>query len=223
MIVDLVDKLADRIIQLLTLRKQQRADLLEKFVSPVFAEFEAVHAAYLDSFARYRQTIEASADARWLPALVATLDRDNLFGASSRSKVIRLAQAEEDDESVGAFVAAIRDYLLGARLVGPLGREAFPHMTQRWRQSLSKTLARIEEREWQLVIDADGARPPLSEEEIAAELDRRRARYPLPGDPADALDRACALWALDEVVWDMQGQYDSVCDAYGRLRAALSK
>lgn len=222
MIVDLVDKLADRIIQLLTLRKQQRADLLDKHVAPVFAEFEAAHAAYLDSFARYRLAIQDAGDAQWLASLVATLDRDNLFGANARSKVIRLAQAEQD-ESIGAFVAELRDYLLGARLVGPLGREAFPHMTQRWRQSLSATLARIASHDWQLVIDADGARPPMSEDEIRAELDRRSARVPLPGNPADALERACALWALDEVVWDMQSQYDSVCAAYSALRAALSK
>ena len=113
MIIDLVDKLADRIIQLLTFRKQQRGDLCEKYVSPGFAEFEAVHAAYLESFSRYRQAIQDSSDQQWLPILLSMLDRDNLFSASARSKVIRLAQSEQDG-SVGPFVSEIRDYLLGA-------------------------------------------------------------------------------------------------------------
>lgn len=222
MIIDLVDKLADRIIQLLTLRKQQRADLLEKYVSPVFAEFEAVHSAYLESFSRYRQAIHDSSDQHWLPTLLSTLDRDNLFSASSRSKVIRLAQAEED-ESLGTFITEIRDYLLGVRFVDSLGQEVFPHMMQRWRQSLSRTLAKIDNEEWQLVIDPNGARPPMNQNEIRAELDQRRVKYPVQGDPADALKRACAIWALDEVLWEMQRQYDRVCEAYSQLRAALSK
>ena len=222
MIIDLVDKLADRIIQLLTFRKQQRGDLFEKYVSPVFAAFEAVHAAYLESFSRYRQAIQDSSDQQWLPILLSMLDRDNLFSASARSKVIRLAQSEQDG-SVGPFVSEIRDYLLGARLVDPLGKEAFPYMGQRWRQGLSKTLARIEEEAWQLVIDPNGAQPLLDDAALSVELDRRCARYAMPNDPADALKRSCALWALDEVLWEMQQQYDRVCQAYAQLRAALSK
>lgn len=222
MIIDLVDKLADRVIQLLMVRKQQRAALLESYVSPVFAEFEAVHSAYLESFSRYRQTIQDSSDQHWLHTLLSTLDRDNLFSANSRSKVIRLAQAEQD-ESLGTFISEIRDYLLSARLVDPLGKEVFPHMVQRWRQSLSKTLARIDEEDWQLVLDPNGARPPLDQHEIRAELDLRGAKYPLPGDLSERLKRVCALWALDEVLWEMQRQYDRVCEAYILLRANLSK
>ncbi len=222
MIIDLVDKLADRIIQLLTYRKQQRADLLEKYVSPVFAEFEGVHAAYLESFSRYREVIQNSSDNQWLQTLLSTLDCDNLFTASARSKVIRLAQAEQD-ESLGTFISEIRDYLLGVRLVDPLGKEVFPHMGQRWRQSLSKTLARIREEDWQLVIDPNGARPPLDQDEIRAALDQRSGKYPMLGGPSDSLKRPCALWALDEVLWEMQRQYDRVCEAYAQLRAALLK
>ena len=44
MIIDLVDKLLDRGIQLLTHRKQMRMVLLDTYVSPVFSEFEQVSA-----------------------------------------------------------------------------------------------------------------------------------------------------------------------------------
>jgi hypothetical protein len=221
MIIDLIDKLADRAIQLLTLKKQQRADLLQKYVTPVFTEFEQVHSAYLESFARYRKMIQDAEDVDWIQTLQATLDRDNLFTANCRSKVIRLAQAEQD-ESFGPFIAGIRDYLLGARLVDPLGREVFPRMAQRWRQSLSRTLARIGEEHWQLVIDPNGARPLLDQAEIQVELDQRRAKYP-QGKTPDGLKRASALWALDEVVWEMQRQYDLVCEAYTQLQSSLSR
>ena len=97
MIVDLIDKLTDRVIQLLTLRKQQRQDLLQRYVSPVFAEFEQVHSAYLESFARYRQMIQDAYDLNWIQTLLATLERDNLCTANCRSKVIHLAQAEQDE------------------------------------------------------------------------------------------------------------------------------
>jgi hypothetical protein len=222
MIIDLIDKLADRLIQLLTLRKQQRSDLLEKYVSPVFSEFETVHSAYLESFSRYRQFIPDSSDQHWIPDLQATLERDNLFSANARSKVVRLAQSEQE-ESLDTFIAAISDYLLGARLVQSLGKEAFPHLIQRWRQSLFKTLKHIENEEWQLVIDPNGERPPMDRDEIRTELDQRLTKYPLRSGDADALKRACSMWALDEVLWEMQGQYDRVCEAYSQLRGTLSK
>ena len=222
MLIDLVDKLADRAIQLLTLRKRQRKELLQDYVSPVFAEFELLHSAYLESFARYREAIQNIDERSWLQALRSTLERDNLFTAGSRSKVIQLAQAEPD-ESLRSFISEIRDYLLGARLVEPLGRDVFPNLVQRWRQGFTKTLDTIVDERWQLVIDPDGAGPLLSPVEIRAELDRRRVKYPISGAPPDALKRSCALWALDEVVWEMQSQYDRVCEAYAQLRRVLSK
>ena len=224
MIIDLVDKLADRVIQLLTYKKQMRADLLEKYVLPVFGEFEQVHSAYLESFARYRELIESSSDPNWIQSLQAILEKDNLFSANCRSKVIRLAQAEQD-ETVGPFVKGICEYLLGARLVDPMGKEVFPHLIQRWRQSLLQTLERISEEHWQLVIDPNGARPPMNQNQIHDELERRRAKYPISMEVStsqETLKRACALWALDEIVWEMQNQYDRVCQTYAELRSSLS-
>jgi hypothetical protein len=225
MIIDLVDKLADRVIQLVTGRKLARATLLEAHVTPAFAEFELVHAAYLDSFSRYRELIRDAPDATWLQSLPATLERDNLFSANCRSKVVRLAEAEDIDV-LAPFVKAISDYVLGARLVDSLGRTAYPHHTQRWRQSLSRTLGEIAEKNWQLVIDPNGARPPLTPEEIEAELTQLRRRYPAAAGTVtaqEALNRACALWALDAVVWEMQNQYDRVCQAYVELKRLLTK
>jgi len=115
MIVDLVDKLIDRTIQLLTYRKQMRTVLLETYVAPVFAEFEHLHSAYLESLTRYRDFIQTSKDANWISSLQSTLEKDNLFTANCRSKVLRLAEAEHD-EILGPFVKGISEYLLGPDL-----------------------------------------------------------------------------------------------------------
>ena len=225
MIIELVDKLVDRVIQLLRYKKQMRTVLRDTYVAPVFAEFEQVHSAYLESFARYRDLIRGAKDPNWIRSLQSTLERDNLFSANCRSKVLRLAEAEHDD-MLGPFVMGISEYVLGARLIDPLGKEAYPHMVQRWRQSLFRTLGKIADENWQLVIDPDGAAPPLSPEQIDEELEQRCVRYPADSGTEtkpDAQKRACALWALDGVVGEMQYQYDQVCHAYADLRAALSK
>ena len=103
---------------------------------------------------------------------------------------------------------------------------AFPHKTQRWRKSLFRTLGWIVEERWQLVIDPIGAAPPLNDTQIQDELEQRRGEYAIDvgaGTKQDALKRACALWALDAIVQEMQGQYDRVCQAYADLRSTLSK
>ncbi|MDP2603616.1 MAG: hypothetical protein Q8S00_13635 [Deltaproteobacteria bacterium] len=202
-----------------------RAALLETYVTPVFAEFEQVHSAYLESFSRYRDLIRSTQEPNWIQSLQATLEKDNLFSANCRAKVVRLAEAEDND-TLGPFVKDICEYLMGARLVDPLGNKIHPLHAQRWRQSLFRTLSEIAEENWQLVIDPDGARPPLSPEEINDELEHLRDRYPMDARTVthqDALKRACALGALDGIVMEMQFQYDQVCRAYVELRGSLSK
>lgn len=221
MVIDLVDKLVDRVVQLLTYRKQMRTVLRDTYVAPVFEEFEQVHSAYLESFARYRDLLQSTSDPKWIQSLQSTLEKDNLFSANCRSKLLRLAEAEHDD-MLDPFVRGISEYLLGARLVEQVGKMACPHMTQRWRQSLFRTLGRIAEENWQVVIDPNGAAPPLSPDEIDEALEQRRVRYPIDATTKqDAAKRACALWALDDVGGEMQYQYDKVCRAYADLRSAL--
>ena len=77
-----------------------------------------------------------------------------------------------------------------------------------------------------MVIDPIGAAPPLNDTQIQDELEQRRGEYAIDvgaGTKQDALKRACALWALDAIVQEMQGQYDRVCQAYADLRSTLSK
>jgi hypothetical protein len=221
MVIELIDKLLDRAIQVFGYAARQRSELLEKGVEPVFAQFELVHAAYLENFTRYREFINTSKDPNWISSLQATMEKENLFSANSRSKLLNLAEAEHK-EVVGPFVKAIADYLMGARLLDPVGKKLSPQ-TQRWRTGLSRRLGWIAEENWQLVIDPDGAAPPMDPSEIEPELKRRRVQYPvdLATGEQDATRRAFALSALDGVVGEMQSQYDEVSNVYAELRTSL--
>jgi hypothetical protein len=223
MIVDLIDKLVDRVVQLLNHKKQINEKLLQQYVVPVFNEFEQVHSAYLESFLCYRALIESSSDPAWLQSLHVMVERDNLFTAHNRSKLMQLAEIDAD-EIFGAFVTEIHEYLLGARLVNSLGSEMFPHLIQRWRKSFLSTLKWISDEHWQMVLDPNGAGPPMPPETITDELAELSAKYPVQisnSSANDLLKRSSALWALDQVVQEMQSQYHRICNAYAQLQTSL--
>jgi len=223
MVIGEIDTILNWGIKLFNYRKEKRAELLKEEVLPIFEQFEKVHSAYLESFSRYREQIVDAVDANWIGPLQITLERDNLFSGDTRSKVVRLSQ-ELDDETFGPFVASICEYIMSARLVEPLGKQIHPHHGQRWRQGFSRTLERIAEESWQLVLDPDGAGPLLSSKEIDQELKQITKKYSFGRKVSkqDAVKRAAALWALNNVVGEMQNQYDVVLQAYTELRKRLS-
>jgi hypothetical protein len=220
MLIDLLDKLVDRVIQLATIQEQKRAKLLAEYLEPIFARFDQLNSEYLTAFERYRAMIANSADPDWLASLQATLEKDNLFTTHTRTQLQRLAEAKKSPD-VEEFIDGICEYLLGARLLEPVGKQVHPHAIQRWRQSLNKTLDRIAEEAWQLVLDPDGAAPPLSATHIEADLQQHRHKYRSYlkniTEP-DLAQRAAAMAALDGVVTDMQWQYGQVFESYATLR-----
>ena len=228
MLVDLVDKLVDRLIQLIRHRQQARLDLLKDHVGPVFAAFEAVHAQYLSSFARYRQTLKAATDplTPQHPILDA-IRTDNLFTEHERTKILGLGSAADDPE-LGAFVRLIRDYVVDVRVaVDPIAgyrgrRFANP---QHWRRTLIAELEAIFDERWQIVLDPNAARPPLYGDELEEALaNARREERIEEQDPRklDKLKQAFAVRALDEIVEEMQDAYGGVASEYARLQRALS-
>ena len=218
MVLPLVGGVTSSLVALLNYLDGKDATLLQQHVEPVYAEFERVHANYIASFRSYIEKIENTPGENWIRPLQETLRRDNLFSAHERDKIKILAEATHH-KVLGPFISSICDYLMNARLVDPLGKELYPNQIQRWRQGFSRTLGYITEENWQLVIDPNGAMPPLSPEEIAQELKQIRAMYTL--DPKiseqDAIKRCAALWALDGVVNEMQNQYARVSETYAEL------
>ena len=228
MLVDLVDKLVDRLIQLVRHRQQARLDLLKDHVTPVFAAFEAVHAQYLSSFSKYRQVLKTSTDPL-TPShpLIDTVRTDNLFTEHERTKILGLGSAADDPE-LGAFVRLIRDYVVDVRvaddpMAGYRGRRfANP---QHWRRTLIAELEAIFDENWQIVLDPNAARPPLygADLEEALASARREARVE-EYDPRklDKLKQVFAVRALDDIVGDMQEAYGDVATEYARLQRVLS-
>jgi len=223
MVIGEIDTVLNWVVKLFNQPREKRAKLLKEEITPIFEQFEKVHAAYLESFSRYREQILNASGDNWLRPLQAMLERDNLFTGDTRSKIVRLAH-ELEDETLGPFVGSICNYVMDARLLEPLGREIHPHLGQRWRQGFYKTLDRIAEESWQLVLDPNAARPPLSPKEIKQELKQITNKYSFSRklSKQDAVKRAAALWALDGVVGDMQRQYDLVSLAYVELRSKLA-
>jgi hypothetical protein len=228
MLIDLVDKLVDRIIQLVQHRQQARQDLLKDHVGPVFAAFEAVHAQYLSSFALYRQTLKTATDPLTPQHPILDVIRtDNLFTEHERTKILGLGSAAEDPE-LGAFVRLIRDYVVDVRVaVDPIAgyrgrRFANP---QHWRRTLIAELEAIFDESWQIVLDPNSAQPPLYGEDLENALaNARREERIEEQDPRklDKLKQAFAVRALDEIVEEMQDAYGGVASEYARLQRVLS-
>jgi hypothetical protein len=228
MLVDLVDKLVDRLIQLVRHRQQARLDLLKDHVTPVFAAFEAVHAQYLSSFSKYRQILKTSTDPL-TPShpLIDTVRTDNLFTEHERTKILGLGSAADDPE-LGTFVRLIRDYVVDVRvaydpMAGYRGRRfANP---QHWRRTLITELEAIFDENWQIVLDPNAARPPLYGAELEETLaNARREERIDENDPRklDKLKQVFAVRALDEIVEEMQDAYGGVASEYARLQRVLS-
>ena len=113
MIVEIVDKLVDRLLQLIKHRKEQNQELYSNFVEPAIADFEAVHKNYMKSFKSYRTTVrEGQTPLNMDHPLFDKIREDSLFSSEIRSKVAAI-QELDGDTVVGPFAKAVSIYVLG--------------------------------------------------------------------------------------------------------------
>ncbi|MFP3637955.1 hypothetical protein [Paraburkholderia sp. SIMBA_054] len=103
----------DRLIQLVDRREKLNRNTFTDFVAPAFADFEAVHKDYLESYRRYYARVADPAISinRDNPVFV-EIERDALLSASLREKA-RLLYANEDP-NLKPLVETIHDYFLQA-------------------------------------------------------------------------------------------------------------
>jgi hypothetical protein len=224
MIVDLVDKLIERAIQLYQHRREVSKATFARNVTPAYEAFEQVHAAYLDSFARYRARLRESPDLlRPASPLLDEIRRENLFTAHTRARVLELAQAGGDDE-LQHFVRAIHDYLLRARSGQALLTELHPDRPeQRFRNSLIADLEEVIAENWQSCLDPYLSMPPLSPLEIHAQVEAVARQAGIPDDDPQREQKikgAFAIRALDRIVGEMQEAYAEVTARYQEARVA---
>lgn len=110
MIVDIIDKLIDRCIQLVRHKEEVHRRLYDDFVHPVHLDFEAVHQDYLDTFRRYREMVKApetSLNAEH-PVLDA-LEEDAVFNAKLRVRIGGMISSATDP-LLGDFIRSISEY-----------------------------------------------------------------------------------------------------------------
>ena len=113
MIVEIVDKLVDRLLQLIKHRKEQNQELYSNFVEPAIADFEAVHKNYMESFKSYRTTLrEGKTPLDMEHPLFDKIREDSLFSSEIRSKVAAI-QELDGDTVIGPFAKAVSIYVLG--------------------------------------------------------------------------------------------------------------
>jgi len=144
MIIDLIDKLIDRCIQLVKHKQEVSRSLLSDFVEPAYAQFEEVHNNYLETFRAYRDKLKNKNES--LPELIDKIKEDNLFSENQRSKLRVLTQLSADP-MVGQFVAGIYDYLTNPYDFIPQYDGLKWRKGQRWRTTLLRTLEMIDDKD----------------------------------------------------------------------------
>ena len=88
MIVDIIDKLVDRSLQLLSRHKQSKRKLYENPIKDIFEQFELVHENYTRRYAKYRTLIqECDMSPSQFEAILDKIKIDGLLSSSTRTKV----------------------------------------------------------------------------------------------------------------------------------------
>jgi hypothetical protein len=103
--------LLDKCKELLIRRESTSKELYKNFVAPIFADFEAVHRNYIDSFERYRDLIETSDHPlNEKHPVIAAIAKDSLFSDNLRSKIDSLEPVTSESTMV-TFVEAVLYYV----------------------------------------------------------------------------------------------------------------
>jgi hypothetical protein len=109
MIIDLVDKLLDRCLDLARYYQKVRINLYENYVNPTYSQFEIVHNNYLESFKIYRELIKSYDEGTDISSIIDKIQEDSLFTANLRIKLFELSKLYREPV-IGDFVEAILYY-----------------------------------------------------------------------------------------------------------------
>jgi hypothetical protein len=110
MVLDLLLKLVDRIIDLAKRREEEAKAYYVNFVEPAFDSFEALHKNYILRFQGYRNYLQQIPSLYDTDPLFHTLKWDAVFDGHLDSQVRELP-VPEDPSSGREFILAIKSYL----------------------------------------------------------------------------------------------------------------
>jgi hypothetical protein len=149
MIVALIDKLADRIIDLLKHHQESKRKFFENYISPVYSLFEEVHAEYLKSFQKYRNMLKENRNYdKVVDELCDLIKEEHLFTTHQREKLVGLLSTPKESD-LENFTFWISYYLFDSWEAFH-GSYDLDHSDkgfgpQRWRKSLFDYLKGIQE------------------------------------------------------------------------------
>ena len=113
MIVEAVDKLIDRCLQLINHRKDQNQELYSDFIVPAMSSFEELHRGYIESFNLYRELVQSTDCPMDLGHPVfERIRKDSSLSSVLRAKTAAL-NSFDGDPIVGSFIRGITLYVLG--------------------------------------------------------------------------------------------------------------
>jgi len=141
MVIDLVDKLIDRLIQLVRYKQELSRNLFTNFVEPIYLQFEAIHQQYLTSFKTYRDLLKETNTS--IESVVDKIKEDKLFNEGQRQKIYALSRSS-DDQLIDSFIFHIHEYLINPYDFANDydGHKNRSGLSQRWRGTLIQELER---------------------------------------------------------------------------------
>lgn len=145
--IDLIDKLIDRLIQLVNYRKENKRQFLDTYLAPLYEAFEEIHEAYLSAFKGYLDDIRR--DDCDVKSLIETIEENRLFEDHRRRKVLAMSSIKPESD-IDRFLGLIQAYLVnpykfldfedGHRPNLPSSQQI---QMQRWRGTLVEHLREI--------------------------------------------------------------------------------
>jgi hypothetical protein len=88
MLIDLIDKLISRVIDLLKEEQRLKKSMHDDFVMPLMNQFDEIHKNYIRTFVRYRKTInQVDSPLNKEHPLFEEIKKDSLLSASMRVKL----------------------------------------------------------------------------------------------------------------------------------------
>jgi len=194
MLVDLLDKLIDRGIQLVRRREEIDRHLFNEFITPAFNELDSIHADYLRTFRKYREIVKTSPQMMdEKHPLLDQIKEDGLYSLGQRRRARTLAEAPGNPELEG-FVTAVREYLY----TGEKGLDDI-ETNQRTRPKVRR------------VRRATG------------ELALSKIRAVAGSRSDDYQKRQRAITILDEIIESIQDRYTLVTKEYQALKRQLTR
>ncbi len=231
MLIEVADKLFDRLLTLLRERRGVERELFEKYVQPAYADFEALHGNYLGSVSTYRMMLTDGPESlNSRHPIFSRIVEDSIGSQHLRNRLLAL-QTARGPRRTGRFVQAIVGYLEFSASIADGPKRRRLHSTTEASLLFALDEGDFSERfrSWfQLQLLADGGVPFEAWETSVAATNRVRRsvvevilRSPADSEPRGRLEPI--LVDLDAIEMKLQTNHLRVAAEYAQLRTTVAK